>query len=187
MSNCKNIESAVSDIRHGCIRSFKLLFDDYYPVLCVFSSRFINDREMCKDIAQETLLSYWERRADFDSLSQVKGFLYTVVRNKCLNILRREPISVHDYYTNSIDDDFESVIIEQETYTIVRQAVNNLPMQMRRVIFYAMEGMKNKEIAEKLGVSEGTVHTLKKIAYRKLRNSLQNISMAVMMILIPLE
>ena len=70
----------------------------------------------------------------------------------------------------------EAEIIEQETFRIVRKAVEELPTQMRNIILYSMKGLKNNEIADKLQISEGTVHKLKKIAYRKLRESLKGIN-----------
>lgn len=56
------------DIRDGNVAAFKELFEDYYPVLCVFASKYLSDGEACKDVAQETLVSYWEHRAEFDDL-----------------------------------------------------------------------------------------------------------------------
>ena len=47
----------VAEIRSGDKSSFKELFEDYYPILCVFASKYVKDDELCKDIAQETLLS----------------------------------------------------------------------------------------------------------------------------------
>ena len=47
---------------------------------------------------------------------------------------------------------------------------------MRNIILYSMKWLKNNEIADKLQISEGTVHKLKKIAYRKLRESLKGIN-----------
>ena len=44
---------------------------------------------------------------------------------------------------------------------------------MRKIIELAMQGKKNAEIAVQLSISEGTVHTLKKTAYKKLRDRLQ--------------
>lgn len=60
-----------------------------------------------------------------------------------------------------------------ETYLLVRKAVGALPVQMRKIIELAMQGKKNAEIAAELSISEGTVHTLKKTAYKKLRDRLQ--------------
>lgn len=63
------------------------------------------------------------------------------------------------------------------------QAVEELPTQMRNIILYSMKGLKNHEIADKLQISEGTVHTLKKFAYRKLRESLKGINYTLLLFL----
>jgi len=81
------------------------------------------------------------------------------------------------------DSGFEAAIIEQETFRIVRKAVEELPTQMRNIILYSMKGLKNHEIADKLQIAEGTVHTLKKFAYRKLRESLKGINYALLLFL----
>ena len=87
------------------------------------------------------------------------------------------------YGKEEYDNGFEAEIIEQETFRIVRKAVEELPTQMRNIILYSMKGLKNHEIADKLQISEGTVHTLKKFAYRKLRESLKGINYTLLLFL----
>lgn len=165
----------VADIRIGNKNSFKEFFADYYPILCVFASKYVKDEEQCKDIAQETLLSYWEKRADFEDIYKVKGFLYMVARNRCLNYLKREQIN-QAYVSEAMlgsEQYFHEEVIEQETYALVRKAIEALPLQMRTIIRYTMEGLKNPQIAAEMGIAEGTVHSAKKAAYRKLREQLR--------------
>lgn len=170
------MKDIVSSIINGDKNSFKELFEDYYPVLCSFSLKFIDDEEQCKDIAQEALLLYWERRADFDALYKVKSFLYTVTRNRCLNVLRRNKVDAKYINEVSYESDIfmDNNIIEQEAYLLVRKAVESLPPQMRAVIEYSIEGLKRSQIALEMGIAEGTVHSLKKTAYRKLQQQLQD-------------
>ncbi len=59
--------------------------------------------------------------------------------------------------------------VEEETYRIVSEAINKLPDQMKAIMQLSLEGKKNAEIADRLNISTETVHTLKKIAYKKLR------------------
>ena len=68
---------------------------------------------------------------------------------------------------------FEDDVIEQEMFMLVHKAIEVLPPQMRTIIHYAMDGLKNPQIALEMGIAEGTVHSLKKTAYRKLREQLQ--------------
>lgn len=67
------------------------------------------------------------------------------------------------------DEVLEDRIIRQETYLQVRRSVESLPGQMQRIIRLSMSGKRNSEIARILSISEGTVHSLKKTAYKKLR------------------
>lgn len=174
----------IADIKQGNKQAFKQLFDDYYPILCVFSSHYIENKEICKDIAQESLLAYWERREEFNEILKIKSFLYTVTRNKCLNHLKHTQLDIPKFLgQEDVDSGFEAAIIEQETFRIVRKAVEELPTQMRNIIVLSMKGLKNHEIANKLQISEGTVHTLKKIAYRKLRETLKGINYSLLLFL----
>ena len=57
---------------------------------------------------------------------------------------------------------------------IVSEAINKLPDQMKAIMQLSLEGKKNAEIADRLNISTETVHTLKKIAYKKLRENLKD-------------
>lgn len=165
----------IEDIKGGNKAAFRELFEDYYPVLCVFAMRYLHDEEQSKDIAQETLLTYWQKRADFEDILKVKGYLYMVARNRCLNVLKRVRVDEHYLRELTLEPDFifEDEVVRQETYLLVRKAVDTLPCQMRRIIELAMAGKRNAEIAVELAIAEGTVHTLKKTAYKKLRDHLK--------------
>ena len=164
----------VSRIRSGNLKAFREFFDHNYPVLCSFSSRYLGEWAACEDVAQDVLLKYWENRGSYASIEEVKGFLYTAARNRCINILRKEQVG--ERYTMFVrqndDTSIEEAMFEHEVLTLLRQAVGNLPVQMRRIIEYSLEGMRNAEIAQVMNIAEGSLHKLKKIAYRKLREVL---------------
>ena len=52
-------------------------------------------------------------------------------------------------------------------------AVEELPSQMRRVIHYTLDGLKNAEIAQEMKISEHAVHAYKKEAYKRLRDKMK--------------
>ena len=62
------IGNIIADIKRGNKQAFKKLFDDYFPILCVFATHYIDDKEICKDFVQEAFLAYWERKDDFDDI-----------------------------------------------------------------------------------------------------------------------
>lgn len=169
-------DDIVSDIKRGNKEAFRVFFEDYYPVLYAFAMKYIHDTDIGRDVAQDVLLKYWETRATYTSLSEVRGFLYVSVRNRCFNLLKKSQVEER-YIREMLHESsewYEEEEMENEVLLLLYKAVNTLPTQMRRVIMSAMTGKRNAEIAEELGIAEGTVHKLKKIAYQKLRHSLKN-------------
>ncbi len=151
---------------------FRNVFDAYYITLCVFANKFVENEDAAADIVQDCFVKLWQIRADFFYLHQVKSFLYTSVRNKALNEIEHEKV-VHEFANTFIEKSKESFfrdhLIEEETYRILTEAIDQLPQQTAAVMRLALEGLKNGQIADNLGVSEETVRSLKKIAYKKLR------------------
>ncbi len=166
----------ITDIRRGNKKSFKEFFDDFYPVLCVFAERFLKNQEQSKDVAQESLIKFWNRRDEFDNLTKVKNFLYVVARNDCINILKKSVRSDDLSHIEELESEsfLKETIINQETFRAVRAAVESLPQRMREIIEWSLQGMKNAEIAEQMNISPLTVHKAKKNAYQKLREKLKD-------------
>ena len=66
------------------------------------------------------------------------------------------------------------LILGKADVSILIDAIDKLPPQMRKIILLALEGKNNPEIADELHVSGETVRSQKKAAYRKLRDFLKD-------------
>ena len=154
---------------------FRLLFNSLYQGLCRFASGYLND-VTAEDIVQESFLSLWEKRKFILNESAVKSFLYMTVRNKCINVLKNKQVQLkkNQYLIQELssDDVFTNHIIEEELFNKLIEEINKLPGQCKKVTMLALNGLKNPEIAKELDVSVNTVKTQKKIAFAKLRTSL---------------
>lgn len=156
-------------------KAFKQFFEGLYPSVCVFAEKYLKDIDIAKDIAQEAFIEFWKRKEKFTDIESVKGFIYTVTRNKCLNHLKIKGIRENILKNELLSDDhFYELILEEETYSIVHQKVNKLAPQSCKIVWLSLEGIKIREIAEQLGVSVNTVKTLKKNAYKVLRTQLRD-------------
>ncbi len=166
----------VEQIKKGNVSAYKELFSDYYPILCCFAEKFLSNEDLCKDVAQDALLKYWENRVNFNNIYQVKSFLYIVTKNLALNLIKKSTklVDIKLGIEHFSEFDINNSIIEHETQLLVRKAINTLPKRMKEIIEYSMMGMQNSDIAERLSIAEGTVHTLKKRAYKKLKSILGN-------------
>ena len=156
---------------------FRFIFDKYYITLCMFANQYVEDDALAADIVQECFVKLWQLRDDFMYVHQIKSFLYTSVRNKSLNEL--EHTKVMNEYAQKVmemgkDSFFQDKVIAEESYRILVDAIDKLPPQRKNIMRLALEGKTNPEIAEALNISGETVHSQKKIAYRKLRGYLKD-------------
>lgn len=157
------------------IKAFKRFFECFYPSVCVFAHKYLKDMDLAQDFAQESFIEFWKRKENFVDIKAVKGFIYTVTRNKCLNHIKIQGIReniLKDKFSS--DGYFYEQVLEEETYRIVHQAIERLATQTRNIVLLGFEGKKNQEIADHLNISINTVKTLKKNAYKELRNHLKD-------------
>lgn len=158
---------------------FKSIFDQHVKALSAFGYRYVQESFVVEDMIQEVFISFWEKRESFTHEKAIKAFLYTSVRNKCLNHLKhKDVLQKHEkslIYELESEAFFTQHVIEEETFNQLYKEIEHLPKAAQKVILLALKGLKNKEIAALLNVSENTVKTQKKIAYRKLKQKLSPI------------
>lgn len=158
---------------------FKILFKEYFASLCLFATRFLADPELAKDTVHDVFISLWESSIQLNQLENEKGYLYTLVRNHCLDILRKQNVrkkySESNNWTKKESDDYlEIEILREETYRLLEQAIDRLPERSREILQLKLAGYKNQDIAEKLQLSLNTINTLKKNSYKFLREILKD-------------
>ncbi len=176
--NCRRMspnKKTIEGIRKREIKAFKYLFENFYASLCIFAQKYVNDDEAVLDIVQDAFIYFWEKEKDITSINSAKSYLYKTVRNKSLNYLRnsnKEANAYMEYFESELY--FRDNIIEEETYQIIYNEIGVLPPQSQRVIEMSLDGLKNNEIAESLGISVNTVKTLKLRAFKSLRIKLKD-------------
>lgn len=152
---------------------FQRFFHAYYPSLRVFASKLVVDFSVAEDFVQEAFIKLWEKCDSFYSEAAARSFMYTILRNKCLNYLEHNKV-IKKHAEMAKQELMSSVeinnqIIEEETHRRIYVAINELPVQCRNILLLSMNGSKNEEIASALKISINTVKTQKKIAYKQLR------------------
>ena len=171
-----NETEIVIQMQQGKEEAFDLLFDTYknkaFRLAYLISGSYTDS----EDIVQEAFIKYWRQENNFNDEIALKTYLYKSIRNGCLNQLRHE--NVRKKYFESLPDDWESEdyfmenVIKEEVANIVLQEINKLSETSRKILFKALDGYSNEEIAEELGVSVNTVKTHKARSYIMLRQNL---------------
>jgi len=158
----------------GDIAAFEDIFKQLYPSMCVVARNYLKDSTAAEDIAQEAFIKLWNSKEQYEEFTSLKNLLYVYVKNACLNQIRHNKLkNEHEISTFQEDyTDFKNLVIEEETYRIIQQAIQMLPRQSAKIISLSMQGVKNQEIAERLNISVNTVKTLKYNALKKLKKQL---------------
>lgn len=163
-------------IKAGDVKAFEKLFNQLYHSMCVIARDYVKDDGVAEDIAQLAFIKLWNNRERYDDIASLKSFLYVTVKNLSLNHLRKDKLA--HKYAESLDEGdyihFNNKIIEEETYNILHRAIKSLPKQSSKIIMLSLQGMQNKEIAERLVISVNTVKTLKYNSLKTLKAKLKD-------------
>ena len=158
--------------------AFRELFSEFYNSLVLFAMGFVEQQDVAEDIVQETFITVWENKKTFNSYQGLKAYLYELVQNKCTNYLKHR--QVEDKYASYVKTTGEEAegdysLMQEEIYRELYMAVRELPEKCQRVFELHLEGKKNDEIAEILGISVLTVKSHKQNAIHILKEKMGNL------------
>ncbi|MCG8580109.1 MAG: RNA polymerase sigma-70 factor [Bacteroidales bacterium] len=168
----------IRGIERGDEAAYQELFLKYYTQLVVFARKVVIDDDLARELVQDVIVNFYEKRGDIKIHSSLKAHLYQSVRNRCLNQIKHSQIR-RDHHANIylteknseayIDDKLEETELEQKIFSIIQ----TLPAQCKKIFEMSrFEGVTNQEIADKLELSKRTVETQISKALKVLRTNL---------------
>lgn len=170
--------------------AFSLLFQTYYADLVLFSGNFVKDKHSCEDIVQSIFLKLWHDRRTIQIETSIKSYLLKAVRNSCLDEYRHIEI-VRKYeteYKSSVLDNYDTdnYILYSDLFAHLTRALDKIPpLYKEAFVLNRFEGLKYREIAEKLDVSERTVEVRMSKTLDLLRKQLKDFFIFLISIAIP--
>jgi len=163
--NKRKADELFDQIKTGDQKALEQLFSIYFPRLNDFAKNVVRDDMISQDIVQEVFVKVWENKAEIESLN-LEAFLFRLVRNRCIDYIkhlkvvnnRMSEIQILSKYEELYRIDFIGnepyVLIEKELETKIEKTIQSLPERCREVfILSRINGLKNKEIAEKLNIN----------------------------------
>ena len=169
-----------AEMKTGKMDSFNYFFDYYYSGLCVYAKNFTGDLNTSEEVVQDVFVRFWEKRQNIEIESSVRFYLFKTVYNQCMNLLKHKKVELNYILNqkNREDNLYEeqwSLYNETELRQALDNAISKLPQRCREVfVLSRFENLKNKEIAEKLGITEKTVENQINKALRVLRMELKD-------------
>jgi len=153
-------------LKEGNPAAYEELFKQTFPRMLGYCRLFIHDQGQANDLVQECFIKFWEKRTSINTSQPVENLLFVMLRNRCLNYLRDQKIHALEKNLFPIGEnelqhlfqlDFigkEETILEEQLIVAIRESVDKLP-EKRKIVFTKakIDGKKNKEVADELGIS----------------------------------
>ncbi len=185
LSDRKTEDQACRRLIHSIAKNldreaFAELFDIFTPRLKSFMMRKGAPPEMAEDLVQETMISVWRKAGLYDpQKGPVLTWIFTIARNLRIDRIRKEstvPFSaLGDYDAPSDDMGGDEIVSRKQDAQNVARALANIPLEQKEVLVLAfVEDISQSEIAARLKLPLGTVKSRMRLAYARLRKSLEN-------------
>jgi RNA polymerase sigma-70 factor (ECF subfamily) len=171
-------KSLLQEFKRGNTHAFRAVYDMFFPSLCFFAKRLVDNDGEGEDIAADSFVKLLNRHDSFDSIPNIKAFLYITTRNACLNYLRysqRQHSSKRELnrLQEKTDEHALSHMVHAEVLREVEFEIEQLPNRCREIfklIYY--ERRSADEIATMLGISINTVWVQRAKAIQLIRTNL---------------
>lgn len=160
------------------LAEFEALFKAHYSELCAHANKYLQDLEAAEETVQSLFVKLWENRNEIRIEKSPRSYLFTATRNACFNQIKH--IKIREEYKQynqremdevrySVDDEYQATELNDK----IRKAIDSLPEGRRKIfILSRFEGLKYKEIAERLKISVKTVENQMGSAIKHLKNDL---------------
>ena len=176
-------------MQRGDTSALEYFFRENTDVLYYRALGFVKDNLAAEDIVQEVFIRFWQLRKNLKITDSVPGYLCKAVDHRCHNYLEHLKVKHRYEESQKWEEVMEEVSEDEEELNIMRERlkmfVDSLPEKCREIFILAcIEGLKYKQVAEKLDVSVNTVKTQLKSAYSKLRAEFNENDLEIIVLLI---
>lgn len=165
-------EELVTLLKKSNQEAFAEIYQRYRFLLYAHAYKKLANQEESRDVVQEVFTVLWTKRETLTFNTTFKGYMYTAVRNRILNIFDHRQVKTT--YIKSMTDfqmsDYiaaDEQIRSRQMSEMIEAEIDALPAKMKQVFLLSRRHhLSHKEIAEKLSISEKTVD-------RQISNSLK--------------
>lgn len=143
-----------------------------------YAFRYLGNLEDSKDAVQDVFVKLWNLRSELAEVNSIEAFSIRVMRNYCLDKIKmRKTVSLdaQEYFSNRPGSELtpDRHLEVSNTVDIVRKVITGMQEPQRSVLrMRDLDGYSNEEIAETLGIADGTVRVILSRGRNKIRQIL---------------
>lgn len=167
--------------------TFNEFYTNWFFRMKCFAREYVISENDAEDIVQDIFM---ELLGKYDSLSgqNITAYAFAMIKNRCIDHLRRKIMEqqsagrIREEHTLELRMKFDSLevlddgLFKENMEETIDRALDTLPARCKEIfIMHKYDGLKQKQIAETLGLSRKTVENQLTIAYKKLREELKNL------------
>ena len=148
----------IAGLRNKDKTVFDFIFNYYYSGLCAYSLKYIPEKETVEDIVQDFFVSIWLKNSQIIIAGSIKSYLFTSVKNRCLDYLKHHKIKerfskdILQSADNAEENNFD-LYVETELREAISAGLEKLQPRCREIFEMSrFKGMKNQEIAEQVKI-----------------------------------
>ncbi|MFM7681992.1 MAG: RNA polymerase sigma factor [Bacteroidota bacterium] len=165
MENNSHLKEIVEGCLRGERRSQEALFKEFYGKMMAVCLRYISDRDTAQEVLQEGFIKVFDKLEVFDFKGSFEGWIRRIIANTAIDAIRKNK---RNPFLSDQDNDFKQEVVnemeEKEKIELAEvkaevamDAISKLSPAYRTVFnLYVLEDYSHKEIAEMLGINEGT-------------------------------
>lgn len=161
--------------------AFEQLFVHFAPKIKALMMKQSSDADAAEDLMQETMLTVWNKADKFSKYrGSVSAWIFTIARNKRIDGYRKQGtkhyLDIEDLELSDDAIDSEEQVISNERDRMVSDISKSLPPEQKEIIEMSfVNELSQTEISKTLGIPLGTVKSRMRLAYKKLRKSVEDV------------
>ncbi|WP_025146596.1 RNA polymerase sigma factor [Pedobacter jeongneungensis] len=150
-------------LKNGSHSAYTEIYNRYFYLMYIFAYKKIGDEELSKDFVQELFITLWSKRESLSETGKLSSYLYISIRSRMLDYFAHQKVKNKylDFlktYESTADEKTDHIVREKELANYIEKQIQSLPDKMRQVFELSRkEHLSNKEIAQKLKISESNV------------------------------
>lgn len=166
-------EKFISGLNQKDGGAWKRLYEEFYAPLCAYAEKLSKGQADAEDVVQDCMVELWDSSLCFPNVKALTAWLYKVVYTRTLNALRDKANAKQSLAEYAVEipteDEAADEAAEENAVARLRKMMKVLTPQQQDILRLTLDGLKVKDIAAALGVTDNTVKMQKKRAYTTLR------------------
>lgn len=167
---CAMLRGLIVQLSSGNSRALRDIMDVYQKRLYKYALQYVKNEFVAEEIVEDVFVALWNKHTELKDVEDISGFLLVITRNLCLNYLRKERLEMTDLSSLTeeqiyqrgnlyvLEDETLCSLVSKDYEAKLNNVLNKLPEKTRQIFLLSRrDGLKNKEIAEKMQLLEKSI------------------------------